>query len=274
MPLAIPQTPTIGAEIQGLDLRQKISAANVDWLIEQLVRFKVIFFRDQNIDAEAHLRFAREFGQLETHPVNPKENFPELLVLHHHADNPPSGTAVWHSDVTWRKSPSLGSILIARQVPTVGGDTLFADMEAAYAYLDEKTRHEVSELQAIHQFAPMRRHLIKSGANAERLAKFDSAYPPVLHPVVRTHPVSGRKSLYVNELFTVGIKGVPQDRARPLLTKLFATATRPEIQCRFRWQKHSIAFWDNRACQHYATADYYPHERLMERATIEGTPPY
>ena len=274
MPLAVSQTPTIGAEIRGIDLSQDISQENVEWLEAQLVRHKVIFFRDQNIDPAAHLGFARKFGELETHPVNPKEGFSEIMVLHNNAEKPPSGTAVWHSDVTWRAKPSLGSILIARKVPNVGGDTLFADMEAAYEFLDDATQSEIKGMKAKHQFAPMRRYLIESGADAERLARFDLDYPPVLHPLVRTHPVTGRKSLYVNALFTVGIEGVPNDEAKRLLRNLFATAVRPEIQCRFRWQENSIAFWDNRSCQHYATADYYPNERLMERVTIQGDQPF
>ena len=146
-------------------------------------------------------------------------------------------------------------------------------MEAAYEFLDDAAQSEIKGMKAIHQFAPMRRYLINR-ADAERLARFDLDYPPVLHPLVRTHPVTGRKSLYVNALFTVGIEGVPNDEAKRLLRNLFATAVRPEIQCRFRWQENSIAFWDNRSCQHYATADYYPNERLMERVTIQGDQPF
>jgi taurine dioxygenase len=273
MPSVKEITPSIGAEIEGVDLGQPLSSVYVEWLIEQLVKYKVIFFRDQLIDSSQHLNFARRFGTLETHPVNPKEGFPELLVLHNDADRPPADTAVWHSDVTWRQEPSLGSILIARQVPDVGGDTLFANMEAAYRSLDAETQTLISGLRAIHRFEPMRRYLEGSGADAKKLAKFDKKYPPVSHPMVRTHPLSGEKSIYVNKLFTVGIEGMADDQAQPLLEKLFATAAQPEHQCRFRWRNNSIAFWDNRAAQHYATADYFPNERLMERATIEGDRP-
>ena len=273
MAFATPITPTIGAEIQGLDLRQHIDATAKAWVAEQLVQHKVIFFRDQQISAQQHLEFARQFGQLETHPVNPKDGFPELLVLHNDSDRPPADTAIWHSDVTWRPQPSLGSILIARKVPEVGGDTLFANMEAAYAGLDDSIKAQIDGCNAIHRFEPMRRYLLESGADAEQLAKFEKKYPDVTHPIVRTHPVTGRKSIYVNALFTVGIEGMTDAQAQPLLDKLFATATRPEYQCRFQWRESSIAFWDNRAAQHYATADYYPHERLMERATIEGDTP-
>lgn len=273
MPHAKPLTPVIGAEISGIDLRQPLSLDSVQWLTDQLVRYKVIFFRDQDIDPQQHLDFAREFGPLETHPVNPKDGFPELLVLHNDANRPPADTAVWHSDVTWRLEPSLGSILIARKVPEVGGDTLFANMEAAYQGLDDETKALITGRRAIHQFEPMRQYLLQSGADAEKMAKFEKKYPKTTHPIVRSHPITGEKSIFVNRLFTVGIEGMADAEAQPLLDKLFASASQPEYQCRFRWRKHSIAFWDNRAAQHYATADYYPHERVMERATIEGDRP-
>mgnify|MGYP001480956194 CR=1 FL=1 len=134
-------TPNIGAEITEIDLRHPIDTNTANWLKGQLVKHKVIFFRDQAIDSQEHLNFAQLFGDLETHPVNPKEGFSEILVLHNHADNPPSDTAVWHSDVTWRNKPSLGSILVARKVPTLGGDTLFANMELAYDGLDDQTKN-------------------------------------------------------------------------------------------------------------------------------------
>ena len=161
------------------------------------------------------------------------------MVLHNNAEKPHQEPLFGIQTLPGEQKPSLGSILIARKVPNVGGDTLFADMEAAYEFLDDATQSEIKGMKAIHQFAPMRRYLIESGADAERLARFDLDYPPALHPLVRTHPVTGRKSLYVNALFTVGIEGVPNDEAKRLLRNLFATAVRPEIQCRFRWQENS-----------------------------------
>ena len=273
MAIAKPITPTIGAEIQGLDLREELDVRDQAWVADQLVKYKVIFFRDQNISAQQHLDFARQFGTLETHPVNPKEGFPELLVLHNDSDRPPSDTAIWHSDVTWRPQPSLGSILIAKKVPEIGGDTLFANMEAAYESLDDSVRAAIDKRRAVHRFEPMRQYLLQTGADTQQMAKFKKKYPAVTHPIVRTHPVTGRKSIYVNALFTVGIEGMTDTQAQPLLETLFATAARPEHQCRFQWRESSIAFWDNRAAQHYATADYYPDERLMERATIAGDTP-
>ena len=273
MPEARPLTPMIGAEISSINLSEPIARQDVEWLNQQLVEHKVLFFRNQPLSTEQHLDFARLFGELETHPVTPKQNYPEVMVLHNDADRPPQSTAFWHSDVTWRTEPSLGSVLLARVVPKVGGDTLFANMEAAYEGLDPATRKLIDGRRAIHAFNPMRKMLIASGAGADKIAQHDEEFPPVTHPIVRTHPVSGRKSIYVNTLFTIGIEAMPNDEAKPLLRKLFATATRPEYQCRFQWQQNSIAFWDNRAAQHYAVADYFPAERLMERVTIAGEKP-
>ena len=274
MPIAKRLTPKIGAEIEGIDLSQPLDQGVVLWLKEQLVQHKVIFFRDQKIDTQQHLNFARQFGVLETHPVNPKEGFPEVLILHHHGGNAPSDTAIWHSDVTWRSEPSLGSILVARKVPELGGDTLFANMELAYEGLDDQTKSLIEGRKAIHRFEPLRVHLMNSGASEHQLSKFATKYPEVLHPIVRTHPISQKKSIYVNSLFTVGIEGMTEEESQLLLNKLFASANKPEYQCRFCWQVDSIAFWDNRAAQHYACADYFPNERLMERVTIEGDRPF
>ena len=267
-------TPTIGAEISGVDLTQTLSQETVAWISQLLLDYKVIFFRDQPIDTPQHLAFARQFGELEVHPIQRKEGFPEVLVLHNDAERPPAGTAFWHSDVTWRPEPSLGSILIAKKVPEVGGDTLFANMEAAYADLDDTTRAQIEGRNAIHAFEPLRQALIKRGASAEELAQYAIDYPIVTHPIVRTHPVSGRKSIYVNGLFTLGIEDMADTEAKPLLERLFATAAKPEHQCRFRWREHSMAFWDNRSAQHYASADYFPNERIMERVTVQGDRPF
>ena len=267
-----PLTPAIGAEIAGIDLRD-VDVETADWILEKLIAHKVVFFRDQELDTGEHVAFARRFGELETHPVKPKEGFPEVMVLHADGDHPPAGTAYWHSDVTWRPEPSLGSILYAREVPPVGGDTLFANMEAAYEGLDDETKALIDGRFAIHEFEPLRRTLISSGADEERIARYEEKYPCVRHPIVRAHPATGRPSLYVNCLFTMGIEGMPIEEAKPLLERLYAQATKPEYQCRFRWRRNSVAFWDNRATQHYAAADYFPAVRTMERVTIEGEKP-
>ena len=269
-----PLTPTIGAEAAGINLAEPLGDGTIAWLSEQLVEHKVLFFREQRISVEQHLAFARRFGDLEIHPFSPSHpGHPEVLVLHNNREHPPY-INVWHSDVTWRREPSLGSILRARKVPAVGGDTLFANMEAAYDSLDETMKERLEGLIAVHDNENFLAGMKAQGAaDAEVQAKRE-AFPPMRHPVVRTHPVSGRKSLYVNRAFTRSIVGMADDESRALLKALFQTAWRPEVQCRFRWRPDSLAFWDNRAGQHYAAADYWPQERLMERVTVVGDVPF
>ena len=268
-----PMTPTIGAEIRGLDLRQALGDAAIAALRRALLDRKVVFLRDQSITTEQHLAFGRAFGALEIHPFSPhKRGYPEVLAITHDRDSP-GRENIWHSDVTWRLAPSLGSILRAVEVPAVGGDTLFADMYAAYDGLDDETRAEIDGRTAIHDFEPFRRPLRKNGASEAEIAAFDRQYPPAEHPIVRTHPEIGRKALYVNRAFTRYIVGMERARSDALLPRLYAQAAIPEYQCRFRWERDSIAFWDNRATQHYAASDYWPAVRRMERVTIIGDRP-
>ena len=268
-----PMTPTLGAEISGMDLNQPQSEATMQKLEQAFVESKVLFFRNQDITTEEHLRFARFFGELEIHPFAPKkEGFPEVLVIQHDENNR-GRENTWHSDVTWRKKPSLGSILRALEVPDFGGDTLFSDMNAAYKGLDDETKERIEGKVAVHDFANFRRALIKRGATPEQVEEFNQKYPNPEHPVVRTHPVTGLRSIYVNIAFTQFIKDMSEDESRRTLRKLYAQAQIPEYQCRFRWKKDSIAFWDNRAVQHYAVSDYFPKRRIVERVTICGDEP-
>jgi taurine dioxygenase len=175
----------------------------------------------------------------------------------------------WHSDVTWRAEPSLGSVLRAIELPAVGGDTLFADMCAAYEGLPQSLKERIDGLTAIHDFT----HVFGRHLTGEKLTEMQQKYPQVEHPVIRTHPETGRKGIYVNAAFTVAIKAMGDDESRRTLRKLYAQAATPELQCRFRWTPGSLAFWDNRSSQHYATSDYWPEVRRMERVTIIGDRP-
>jgi len=234
-----------------------------------LLDYKVLFFRDQDITTEQHLAFARRFGVLETHPFAPhKDGYPEVLLLEKN-EQVGGYENVWHSDVTWRLQPSLGSVLRARMVPDVGGDTLFSDMYAAYEGLDDSVRSSLDGLRAVHDFTYTFGRLL----SAEALAEKQKEFPPAEHPVVRTHPETGRKALYVNAAFTSHVVGLSAAESEQLLDLLFRQATVPEYQCRFRWRANSVAFWDNRAAQHYATSDYWPQRRVMERVTIVGDTP-
>ncbi len=269
-----PLTPTIGAEIGGIDLSKQMDGATLASLREALLEWKVIFFRDQDITTEEHLAFARLFGELEVHPFAPhKEGYPEVLAITHNRERPGKENT-WHSDVTWRECPSLGSVLRAVEVPDVGGDTLFSDMYAAYDGLSDEVKEKIDGAVAIHDFAHFRTMMQKLGKSPEEIEEMNRKYPMVEHPVVRTHPETGRKGIYVNVAFTQHIVGMAKAESDAMLAHLYAQAAIPEYQCRFRWQKNSIAFWDNRACQHYAVSDYWPAVRKMERVTIIGDRPH
>jgi taurine dioxygenase len=263
-----PLTPTIGAELHGIDLREQLPEETVAEIRRALLTYKVIFFREQDITPEQHIAFARQFGELEIHPKTPADQpNPEILHLRS-SQMATQGADLWHSDVTWRETPSLGSVLRGRIIPEVGGDTLFADMVAAYEGLSPAMKDWVCTLTAVHDgggFATM------AGRPA---SEFHALYPPQEHPVVRTHPETGERALYVNVAFTKQIAGLSRKESDWLLDHLYGQAAIPEYQCRFRWRKNSIAFWDNRACQHYAAADYAPAVREMERVTITGDKPF
>ncbi|HEY2813697.1 MAG TPA: TauD/TfdA family dioxygenase [Acidimicrobiales bacterium] len=265
-----PLSPTIGAEVSGIDIGGNVSDEVIAGLRQGLLDHKVLFFREQHITTEEHLAFARRFGDLEVHPVTPLDQQHHEVLMIRHDENRRGVENTWHSDVTWRPEPSLGSILRARSVPPVGGDTLFADMYAAYEGLPESVRDEIDGLSAIHDFT----RVFGRSVSDERKQEMMRRYPSVEHPVVRTHPETGRQGIYVNAAFTVAIKGVSDSDSARLLALLYRQASIPEYQCRFKWRADSLAFWDNRSTQHYAVSDYFPHVREMERVTIVGDRPY
>ncbi|MEO0907802.1 MAG: TauD/TfdA family dioxygenase [Pseudomonadota bacterium] len=264
-----PMTPAIGAEILDIDLGADTVAERIPDIRAALLKYGVIFFRDQELTQEQHIAFARHFGDLEVHPATPKDQpNPEVLRIAYGPDRRGQENN-WHSDVTWREEPSLGSILLAREVPEVGGDTLFANMHLAYERLSPQMKRFCEGLTAVHDIA--RVFAKRLGKQPEEL---HDKYPPVRHPVIRTHPETGERSIYVNVAFASHIEGLSAAESRWLLDHLFATARDVEIQCRFRWEAGSIAFWDNRVCQHLAVSDYFPARRAMERVTIAGDKPF
>ena len=264
-----PLTPAIGAEIHGVNLAEASIADSIPAIRAALLKFGVVFFRDQELTQDQHIAFARHFGDLEIHPATPRDQpNPEVLRIAHGPDSRGRENN-WHSDVTWREKPSLGSILLAREVPEVGGDTLFANMHLAYERLSPGMQRFCEGLTAVHDI---------SRVFAKRLntapADLHDRYPPMRHPVIRTHPETGERVVYVNTAFTSHIEGLSDSESRWLLDQLYATAKDVEIQCRFRWQAGSMAFWDNRICQHLAVSDYFPARRVMERVTIAGDKPF
>jgi len=265
-----PLSPTIGAEISGVRMGAAVPDEQIAEIRQALLDWKVIFFRDQDVEVSDHVAFGRKFGELEIHPFTPNlDDHPEVVVIHHD-ERSKRGQNQWHSDVTWRQEPSLGSILRGRIIPPVGGDTLFADMFAAYEGLSEEIREKIDGATAVHSFVQN----FGRKMSAEQREKYLEQYPEARHPVVRTHPESGRRGLYVNQAFTTHVEGLDPEESASLLRVLYKQAAIPEYQCRFRWRENSVAFWDNRAVQHYAAFDYHPQVRRVERVTVVGDKPF
>ena len=214
------------------------------------------------------------FGELEVHPMRPQGEFPEILVLDNHKDNPVLSTDVWHSDTTFRKTPTKYTILRCQIMPQLGGDTLWANMEAAYDGLSDTFKTMIDGLRAVHDFQNFRVLFKNTDEDRAKLRKMEELFPNPSHPVVRTHPVTGRKSIYVNPQFTLRIEGLKPAESRAILDVLFAQAKVPEYQFRLRWAPGMIVFWDNRSTQHYAANDYYPERRRMERTAVIGDVPF
>jgi len=260
---------TIGAELSGVDLSADLADEVIGELRQALLDYKVLFFREQPLDSATHVAFARRFGDLEIHPFIPANTSqPELVRFEKSADVAGYENG-WHADVTWRECPSMGAVLHALSVPAIGGDTLFCDMSAVYEGLDDDTRDRIDGLTAVHDYTQVFGHQVAEEAKAEMRAK----YPAVEHPVVRTHPETGRKLLFVNRFFVTHIKGLDTAESTALIDLLSREAEYPEYQCRFRWEDGSVVFWDNRAVQHYAVSDYWPEVRIVERASIIGDRP-
>lgn len=271
-----PLGPYIGARVENVSLASALSDAQFEQIYHALLKHQVLFFRNQPITPVQQRDLARRFGDLHIHPVYPHAaEAQEIIVLDTHDNNPPDNDN-WHTDVTFIETPPLGAILAAKQLPQSGGDTLWASGFAAFDALSPPLQQLLSGLYAEHDFRksfPEHRHQTDKATHA-RWALAVKKNPPLRHPVVRTHPVSGRQALFVNEGFTTRIIDVTPTESDALLAFLFAHITKPEFQVRWRWRQHDVAIWDNRVTQHYANADYLPQRRIMHRATIVGDKPY
>ena len=257
----------LGAEVRGVDLSRPLDAATQQALHDAWMEHLVLFFRDQAITVDEHKAFARNFGELHVHPVLQQmadQGHPEIVVLESDASRPIVADR-WHSDVTFEKRPPLGSILRAVAVPATGGDTMWASMYAAWEGLSETMQRLLSDLTAFHDGGGFSQ-IAKDEAQRRDLASRQTA----VHPVVRTHPVTGRKGLFVNSVFTKRIVGMKPAESRALLALLYEHIATPDFSCRFRWRKNSIAMWDNRCTQHRVLADALPEYRRMERVTLIG----
>ena len=265
-----PLTPSIGAEVSGADLRDPLDDETFAEVRRALLDHGVIFFRDQPIGHGQHLAFGRRFGPLHVHPAAPCiGGNPELMLIHTDANSTRHNGHDWHSDVSCDEEPPMGSVLHLHTVPRSGGDTLFSSMYAAWEALSAPMKALLAPLDARHDSA----HLY-DGLYGDATVKRRNEWPSAVHPVVRTHPETGRKALYVNAIFTRRILGVTERESRALLDLLFEHVADPGFQCRFRWRKHSIAFWDNRCVQHHAVWDYHPETRTGARVTVAGDRPY
>lgn len=264
-------TPQIGAEITNFQISDTMDQSQFGLIHEALMTHQVLFFRDQEMTLDQQKDFARQFGELHIHPGIPgPEGHPEIIAIHTDETSTRIAGEDWHSDVTCDDEPPMGSILHLHQVPEIGGDTLFASMYAAYEALSEPVRTLLDGLTALHSG-----EMAYRGRYAHRgVDDKELSYPDNNHPVVRTHPVTKRKGLFVNRIFTARINGVTASESSALLQFLFDHIAKPEFQVRFRWQPGSVAFWDNRAVQHYAIWDYFPHTRSGYRVTVAGDRPY
>jgi taurine dioxygenase len=273
--LVEPVSPHVGAQISGVTLSGTLSDDTVREIYNALCEHHVVFFRDQAIAAADQVAFARLFGQLRKAvraSFELADNLPELSLLETDRERPPN-IDHYHPDGIFRAKPEFASVLRAIKVPRCGGDTIFASLSAAYDGLSADMQRYVEDKEAVHDFMRLHSSPRKArswrGENAAGMAKTRDANPPVAHPLVRVHPVTQRKHLYLSEVFTTHILGLSALESARLLEFLVRHAAKPEFQCRFRWQPDSVAMWDNRASMHYAVADYWPEHRLMHRLTIE-----
>ncbi|MDF3933226.1 taurine dioxygenase [Pseudomonas citronellolis] len=271
-----PLSPALGAVVSGVDLRQPLDDAQQQAIEQALLKHQVLFFRDQPLTPQQQAGFAARFGDLHIHPIYPSVPEQREVIVLDTAVTDVRDNAIWHTDVTFLETPALGAVLAAKQLPPYGGDTLWASGIAAFEALSKPLQALLDGLSATHDISksfPQERF----GATNADLARLEEARlknPPRSHPVIRTHPVTGRKALFVSDGFTTRINELSAAESRAILDLLFAHVARPEFTVRWRWRENDVAFWDNRVTQHYAVDDYRPQRRVMHRATILGDKPF
>ena len=263
----------LGAEVLGVDLSADLDNETFDDIHQAFVDHQVIFFRDQDLTPEAHKRFGRRFGSLNVHPyVKGMADHPEIMEIIKEPSETTNFGGGWHSDMSFLEKPSIGSILYALEVPEFGGDTLFASQAAAYEALSDGLKATLEGLNAIHSAG---KEYSAKGASAQKrqsmqVSEAEGLAGEFIHPVVKVHPQSGRKALYVNPAFTMRFDGWTKRESKPLLSFLFEHSRQEAFTCRFRWAKGSVAFWDNRSVWHYALNDYHGQRRHMRRVTVDA----
>jgi taurine dioxygenase len=270
-----PLSGVLGAELFGLDLSQALDDTTLEQVRSAFLEHHVLAFRDQDLSPEQQVAFGQNFGELDTHPfveMNPEH--PKVLDIVTEPDDRTNFGGGWHTDVTFLDEPDLGSILYAVELPAVGGDTLFANQHAAYEALSPIMQEMLEGLVAVHSAGPQYAEGGQSTkSKAMKTKNADMAGRQVEHPLVRTHPETGRKSLYVNRAFTIGIVGMHRTESKALLEFLFDHAVHERFTCRVRWLPGTLTMWDNRSVQHYALHDYAGQSRRMRRITVKGDRP-
>jgi taurine dioxygenase len=270
-----PIAGSIGAEIHNVDVSEDLDAATIADIRKALLEHCVIFFRDQKLDAERHKAFTRRFGEIFIHPnYKGMQADPEIIVITREPGDKKIVGEEWHADTTMMPEPPMGAILYAIEVPPYGGDTLFANQYQAYEALSDGMKQMLCGLEALHSDRKVAGPAANKNAYRATKVREDADWRETVsaHPVVATHPETGRKLLYVNASYTTGFAGMTEEESRPLLDYLLDHGHRPEFTCRFRWQTGSIAFWDNRCCKHLAIHDAGPFRRVMQRTQIAGGP--
>jgi taurine dioxygenase len=270
-----PIAGSIGAEIHNVDVSQELDAATIGDIRKALLDHCVIFFRDQKLDAERHKAFTRRFGKIFIHPnYKGMQADPEIITITREPGDKKIVGEEWHADTTMMPEPPMGAILYGVEVPPWGGDTLFANQAQAYEALSDGMKRMLAGVKAIHSDRKVAGPAANKNAYRATKVREDADWRETVsvHPVVVTHPETGRKQLYVNASYTMGFDGMTEGESRPLLNYLLEHGHRPEFTCRFRWETGSIAFWDNRVCKHLAIHDAGPFRRVMRRTQIAGGP--
>lgn len=270
-----PLTGACGAEVFGVNIAHSLTDGTVAAIRKALLEHGVIFFRDQQLVPETHRAFTKRFGDVVVNPVYAHvEGYPDIMPVVKEANDKYIIGDTWHSDMSYMEVPPMGSLLYAREVPDVGGDTLFANMYLAYEMLPQPLKDMLDGRKAFHSDRYLTSRVAERNVGRSTQLRSDVQQENLaLHPMVRTHEETGRKCLYVNFPFTWSIEGMSREESLPILTQLYAHCSRPEFTCRFRWRQGSLAFWDNRCTMHYAVNDYPGKRREMHRMTIAGTRP-
>jgi len=264
-------SPVLGAIITGVDLSNSITEEQFNDIQQAFLDYQVLFFKEQNeIPPQIHIDFGKKFGELHSHPAAPTmEGFPEIFEIHAHKGSKIANGEFWHSDVSCDVTPPLGTMLQIHILPETGGDTMFSNMYAAYDALGDKYKDLLNGLVAIHESE----HIYKGRYSDRGISEDEILTPTAKHPLIRTHPLTRKKAIYVNRTFTTGIEGMTKEESSSILSFLFEHCEHVNFQIRFKWSKNDMAFWDNRCAMHRAIWDYWPNERKGRRVTITGDIP-